>query len=127
MTNSDSDWPRWRLPFLAADLVGDELVGGVVVGDAQQRLGKAHQHHALFGGKRIFLHEGIDAALLLAPGPDRGDKLARQFMGLPAFLGREPRLMRQLAHQHGFVRKELVFDGGAARQFWHETDPAGLC
>ena len=55
------------IPILAADLVGDELVGGVGVGDAQQRLGEAHEHHALFGGERVFLHEGIDAALLARP------------------------------------------------------------
>ena len=35
--------------------------------------------------------------------------------------------MRQLADQHSLIGKKHGFDGGAARQFWHETDPAGLC
>ena len=39
------------LPAPLADLLGDQRIGRVGVGDAQQRLGKAHQDDALLGGE----------------------------------------------------------------------------
>ena len=63
LTNSESDWPRWLLPIGGGDLVADQPVGGLGVGNAQQRLGEAHQRHALAARERVFLQEGIDAAL----------------------------------------------------------------
>ena len=102
---------RHGAPMLAADLVGDELVRRVGVGNAQQRLGKAHQHHALLGGERVFLHEGVDAALLAAPGPHRGDKLAGEFGDLRGLALIEPRLGGKRAHEGRLVRKEHGGDG----------------
>ena len=40
--------PEVALPIAAGDLLGDELVRGLAVGDAQQRLRDAHQDDALF-------------------------------------------------------------------------------
>ena len=46
LTNSDGLWPRWLLPVAVADLVADQRVARGGVGNAQQRLGQAHQRHA---------------------------------------------------------------------------------
>ena len=57
-----------RAPVAVADLVADQRVARRAVGDAQQRLGQAHQRHALLGGERVFVHQRLDPArpLLLA-------------------------------------------------------------
>jgi len=48
-------------PVALADLVGDEAVGGLAVGYAQQRFGQAHQGDALFRRQREFMHQGVHA------------------------------------------------------------------
>ena len=53
------------LPVGLAELVADQLVGGVLVGDAQQRLGHAHQQHAFLAAEVVLAHEGFDRALVL--------------------------------------------------------------
>ena len=50
-----------RAPVAAADLVADQRVAGLVVGNAQQRLGEAHQRHALLARQRIFVDQRVDA------------------------------------------------------------------
>ena len=65
-------------PFAPGDLVADQPVGGVGIGHAQQRLGQAHQHHALLAGQRIFLREGVDAGAAVAVGADVGDQAPGQ-------------------------------------------------
>ena len=49
-------------PVAGADLVADQRVAGARVGDAQQRLGQAHQRHALLAGQRVFVDQPFDAA-----------------------------------------------------------------
>ena len=49
-------------PFAAADLVGDQRVARRGVGNAQQRLGHAHQRDALLAGKVVFAHQSLDQA-----------------------------------------------------------------
>ena len=56
-------------PLADRDLVGDQLVGRLGVGDAQQRLGEAHQHDALLRGEAVLLQERLDARLALAARP----------------------------------------------------------
>ncbi len=63
-------------PVAAAELVADQPVGGLAVGDAQQRLGQAHQHHALLAGELVLVHEGVDAALADAARAHALDQLA---------------------------------------------------
>ena len=48
-------------PVALADLVGDQAVGGLAVGNAQQRFGQAHQRHALFRRQREFVHQCVHA------------------------------------------------------------------
>src|SRR5271155_149342 len=57
LTNSDGLWPRCARQF-----VSDQGVAGSGVGNAQQRLGEAHQRHALLTGERIFVDQAVDAA-----------------------------------------------------------------
>ena len=111
-------------PPLAADLVGDELVLGLAVGDAQQRLGEAHEHHALFRGERILLHEGIDPTLLTAPCPHRRHQLAGQLGNLPALFRGKARLPGKLSHRLSFVGEQHRRDPCAARQIGHQQLPS---
>ena len=58
------------LPVAAADLVADQRVARLVVWNPQQRLGQAHQRHALLARERIFVDQPLDAAAMaLRPHP----------------------------------------------------------
>ena len=50
------------LPVAGADLVADQRVAGRAIGYAQQRLGQAHQGHALLAGERVFLQQRLHNA-----------------------------------------------------------------
>ena len=62
-------------PIGRAELVADQPVDGLGVGHAQQRLGEAHQRHALLRGQRVFVQERVDAAVAdgARGGPRRRD------------------------------------------------------
>ncbi len=63
-----------RLPVAGGDLVADKGIARGCVGNAKQRLRKAHQRHAFLAGQRIFVHQPLDTR----PGvlrPKRGDQL----------------------------------------------------
>ena len=64
LTNGDGLWPRWARQSPGAILSRIKRVAGGGVGDAQQRLGQAHERHALLAGQGVLLHQGIDAAAL---------------------------------------------------------------
>jgi hypothetical protein len=66
------------------DFVVDEIVGGRGIGDAQQRLGQAHQDDAFLGRQPVFSEERIDPATILAPGPCGMDQTAGKVLGLAA-------------------------------------------
>jgi hypothetical protein len=53
------------LPVALREFVADQLVGGGRVGDAQQRLGDAHEEHAFLRGKVVFPQERLHAAVAL--------------------------------------------------------------
>ena len=46
-------------PVAAADLVGDQRVARGRVGNAQQRLGHAHQRDAFLAGEVVFAHQPL--------------------------------------------------------------------
>src|SRR4051812_18098025 len=50
------------LPVGGGNLVADQLVNGLGIGDAQQRLGETHQSHALLRGQGIFVQKGVEPA-----------------------------------------------------------------
>ncbi len=83
-----------RLPVGVAELVGDQQVGGLGIGDAQERLGEAEQRHALRRVEPIFLKELVDP-----PPAVRRAQIGEQRQRMPhhpaARLGREPRALEQ--------------------------------
>ena len=73
-----------RRPVVRRDLVLDQVVHRLGVGHAQQRLGKAHQRHALLGREAVGgeedLHQpriGRGAHIAHQPGRAGGDRLDR--------------------------------------------------
>ncbi|MCW0416701.1 hypothetical protein NB689_002455 [Xanthomonas sacchari] len=91
------------LPVRIAELVADQLVGGVLVGDAQQRFGHAHQQHAFLAAEVVLAHEGLDRALVLGAGAHPGDQVGGQRLH-PGLVGRgQARLLEQFAYVFGFV------------------------
>ena len=107
------------LPILAAHLVGNQLVGRASVRNAQQRFGEAHQHHALFRGQRIFLHEGIDTALLSPSRTYRRHQLPGQFRHAALVVIWQGRLGGQGSDGCGFIGKQPGSNGGTIRQNGH--------
>ena len=63
-------------PMSFGKLFGDELVGRLGVGDAQQRLGDAHEDDAFLAGKAVLAHKGVDAGVLAAVGARGIDEAA---------------------------------------------------
>ena len=53
--------PEVRPPVAGCYLVADERVARGIVGDAQQRLGEAHEGHAFLGRQRVFPDQRVDA------------------------------------------------------------------
>ncbi len=109
------------LPAAAADLLGDQRVGGFSIGYAQQRLGQAHQDDALLRGEAVLVHEGIDAAVPVAVGT-RGMHQARGLVGDAGALGRredgaldqaadKPRLVHQVIGRNLVARRQLRGSG----------------
>ena len=64
-----------RAPVAGRELVADQRVARRGVGNAQQRLGEAHQRHALLARQRIFVDEPLDAARARLR-PELGDEAA---------------------------------------------------
>ena len=81
------------LPIGGGNLVADQLVDGLGIGDAQQRLGETHQRHALLRGQGVFVQKGVEPAA----GP------------LPAHCGHEP----ARGHAYPVARLGRQFGGGS--------------
>ena len=81
LTNRLSDAPRCFSQRPPADFLGDQRVGGLGVGNAQQRLREAHQDDAFLAGKAVLAHEGIDAGVLGMIGPRGLDEAAGDLGG----------------------------------------------
>jgi len=85
------------------DLVADQRIGGRIVGDAEQRLGEAHQHDAFLGRQAIAVHELRDERLAFALGlrfadqfePAAGDRLDTRRRGC--------KIVAQLGDDVGFA------------------------
>ena len=91
------------LPVGVAQLVADQLVGGALVGDAQQRLGHAHQQHAFLAAQVVLAHEGFDRALVLGARAHAAHQVGGGGLHLRLVVGRQARLRQQLAHVAGLV------------------------
>jgi hypothetical protein len=104
--------PQVLRPVGGGDLVLDQLVDGLGVRNAQQRLGKAHQRHAFLGGKAVLVEEGLHRPVTAAR-PQVADQLRRLRRNRLARLGRETRLLRQVVHRFGLVGQVVGADGFA--------------
>ncbi len=90
-----------RFPVGVGDLVGDQLVDGLGVRHAQQRLGQAHQHDALLGGELVLVHEGLDAALLAGFPADDAHEVAGALVDAGLLVRRELGQLQQIADRLG--------------------------
>ena len=87
---------QMAVPVGAADLVADQRVAGGGVGNAQQRLGQAHQRHAFLAGQGVFLQQRLHQAA----GALGTQRLHQGFGVLPYRLRRSDR-QRGLGQQRG--------------------------
>ncbi len=110
------------VPVAMADLVADQRVAGGAVGDAQQRLGEAHQRHAFLRGQRIFVDQALDRTLLALGAQGFHE-------GAGALLGRFRPGFRQAGgadeHGHGLGLRHAVGRGDAGAQHALRLDGAG--
>ncbi len=116
------------LPVGFAELVADQLVGGFLVGDAQQRLGHAHQQHALLAAQVVLAHERLDRALVAGACAYPAHQVGGGGLYLGLFGGRQAGLFQQFAHMAGLVLQPGIGDGLAQggrcrRQFGREQRP----
>src|SRR3546814_5244994 len=65
------------LPVAVEQLVGDQPVGRLRVGHAQQRLGEAHERNAFPAGEIVFTKERVESARRARPPPGLLDELHR--------------------------------------------------
>ena len=75
------------LPVGGGNLVADQLVDGLGIGDAQQRLGETHQSHALLRGQGVFVQKGVEPAAADPLPAHCGDELVRGYTYPVARLG----------------------------------------
>ena len=102
--------PEMRAPVRGLDLVVDQVVDGLGIGHAQQRLGEAHQPHPLLGREPVFREEslhhrgrGLAAHALDQPGAVGRDRLALRARQVEAgqAVGHHFRLGRGVARTNG--------------------------
>ncbi len=103
------------LPVGVTELVADQLVGGGLVGDAQQRFGHAHQQHAFLAGKIVLPHERLDRTLVFCPQAHARDQLGGQVDHLAALARRQRCFSQQVVHRLGFVAQPGRGDARARR------------
>ena len=116
LTSRLSEWPRCFSQWPLGDLLGDQLIGRLGIGDAQQRLGDAHQDDAFLAGKAVLAHEGVDAGVLAAVGARRIDEPARQVGRAATLVLREHGALDQAVEQALLVDEMVGGDLVARRQ-----------
>ena len=114
-------------PVAARDLCRDQPVGGLRVGDPEQRLGEAHENHPLLAGQAVFVHERVDAAELAAALAGGMHQRHGQRLDPALLLGREARLGDELLHQPGLVRQIELGDAMAWGELGKGVGENGLC
>ncbi len=103
------------VPLPAGELVANEAIGGVGIGNAQERFRQAHQHHAFLRRQVVLVHEGIEAAVGLAPRAHRQHQLAGAIGNTPARVVGNGRLREQGPDARGLVGEEGRIDRRAQR------------
>ncbi len=90
-------------PIRGAELVADQAIDGLGVGDAQERLGEAHEHDPLLGGERVFVQEGVETAFAEALPAHFDDEAAGALGDAVEGVGREFRGGEQPLHHRRLV------------------------
>ena len=109
------------VPGAARNLVGDEPVRGLAIGNAQQRFGQAHEDHALARGQAVLAQEGVERAAPAARRAHRLHQRQRPRAGVAAAASRQPRLVGQCTYKWLFFGEILRIDrlGDGVRPFEH--------
>ncbi len=89
-------------PIRRRDLVFDQRVDGLGIRDAQQRLGQAHQRHALIGREAIFRQEHFHEARARLP-PYVAHQLRAAFRDAGTIFGRQVGLSHQARERLGLI------------------------
>ncbi len=82
-------------PVGAGELVLDQQVGGLRIGNPQQRLGQAHQHDPFPARQLVFMQEGVEPALAEPLLAHRADQRARARRDAVQHVVRQLRLRQQ--------------------------------
>ena len=106
-----------RAPIAGRELVADQRVARRGVGNAQQRLGEAHQRHALLARERIFVDQALDAARARI-GPQAGDEAAGERLDPPGLIGVRGRHRNEGRHALGLRAPGGGGDRGPERRLW---------
>ena len=105
-------------PVARGDLLGNQGIGGVGVGDPQERFGQAHQGEALGIGEPELLEKGLDHPGAVGFGPRLEDDIARALSGCPPLRLVQRRVSQKRRNARclidGLVRVERV--GGVCRE-----------
>ena len=104
------------LPIRHRKAVLDQPIGRGRIGDAQQGLRQAHEHHAFLRGQVVFLKKGLDALAAGAAIAHAHDQIAGPLANPSAGGG----IQRRLLQQRGGVRVFIVEIGGG-----HGQPPGG--
>ncbi len=116
MTKAEIGMPEMLRPIGFAELVADQPVDGLRVGDAQERLGKAKERHPLLRGQRVFVQKRIDAAFADPVAADGGDEVARTLGNMAAGVGWDFGGGENARHRLGLVGPGAVADCRAQRR-----------
>ncbi len=107
--------PGLRAPIAAADLVADQRIGGVGVGNAQQRFGEAHQRNAFLRGQRERLDQRIRATAIATRGAHLAGEVERKRTGAALLVSIERRVGQQAGDGDGLRDSRRSRDGIASR------------
>ena len=105
---------QMRGPVTARDLVADQRIARRRIGNAQQRLGKAHQRDALLTAQRIFAHQRLHPAARRPGAQPFNERTCRRLCGANGF-GRQGRGVDQRWHAHRFRHVRRSRNRGAQR------------
>jgi hypothetical protein len=97
-------------PIGLGQLVVDQTVGGLGVGNAEQGLGQAHKNHAFSIRQFVFVQEGIQGSVSGPLFPEVLDQTAGGFGNAGLNLGREGRVPEHGLEDGGLIGVAGAFD-----------------
>ena len=80
---------RMGIPMTTRDFFGNQAIGGLVVGNSQQRLGEAHERDTLLVGEPEFLQEGVEIRTFVGAPPSATNQRVSRGEGCSALLRRQ--------------------------------------